>query len=470
MSALLIVAWCGTIGLSLVRNLVAEKPPPNPSTPRTWREPSGLPVFPGATGFGTRTVAGRGGKVLWVTTLEDQGPGSLRSVLNSPGPRTIVFRVGGIIELESELQIWEPFVTVAGQTAPGGGICLKHAGLVILTHDVLVQHLRVRPGREGSVKPDTNDALQVLGGNGKPTGAHRVVLDHISASWSEDELSSTWFGAHDITFSHCIFSEALNRSRHSKHTHSAGLLLGNHSYNVTVHHCLLAHIGFRNPLISDGGTHEFSYNVIYNWGEIPAEILDQDSNSFLNFKGNLFKRGLSSRSTPQEIVIHATRGRPRLYLAGNRGLRGGLTAATDWEMASVGWTTNAPGTEYRASTPFPSPSSAEPDPSRFFESVLSCAGATRPARDQVDQRIVAEVRDGRGRIIDHPSEVGGYPRLESGIPYADTDGDGMADSWEKERGLNPSDPNDSSQDSNQDGYTNLEEFLHALTREGVKWP
>ena len=227
---------------------------------------SGLPVFPGAEGYGTRTRAGRGGKVVAVTSLADSGPGTLRDALEDRGPRTIVFRVGGVIELKSHLFIRHPFVTVAGQTAPGDGIVLKDFGLVISTNDVLVQSLRVRPGNRGDVRPDHNDAIAILGRNGDATGARNVVLDHLSVSWGEDELVSTWFAPADITVSWSIMSEALNRSRHDKGTHSAGLLVGDRSNRVSVHHNLLAHNDFRNPLVISGGTHDVVNNVVYDWG------------------------------------------------------------------------------------------------------------------------------------------------------------------------------------------------------------
>jgi len=188
---LMLVAFVLLFGIPMIAKALEPKTPKNPSKPRPFIPLAGLPAFPGAEGFGTDTPAGRGGKVIEVTTLADDGPGSLRAALNDPEPRTIVFRTGGTIELKDQLFIAHPFVTVAGQTAPGGGICIKNAGLVVLTHDVLVQHIRIRPGNEGQVEPDDNDAIQILGKHGRAAGAHHVVLDHISASWSEDETVST---------------------------------------------------------------------------------------------------------------------------------------------------------------------------------------------------------------------------------------------------------------------------------------
>ena len=190
---LLAAAFVILIGVPLLTQARTPATPKNPSTPRPVVPQTGLPVFPGAEGFGTRTPAGRGGKVIEITSLADDGPGTLRAALQDPSPRIIVFRVAGTIELRGELAIAQPFVTVAGQTAPGGGISIKNAGIGISTHDVLIQHLRVRPGKEGRVNPENNDAISILGRHGNVGGAYNVVLDHISASWGEDETISTWY-------------------------------------------------------------------------------------------------------------------------------------------------------------------------------------------------------------------------------------------------------------------------------------
>jgi hypothetical protein len=182
-----------------------------PPEPLLCPLPTGLPAFPGAEGFGSTTPGGRGGAVLEVTSLDDHGPGTLRAALEAKGPRLVVFRVGGVIALEKQLEVREPFLTIAGQTAPGDGVELLHAGLVIWTHDVVVQHLRVRPGNVTTVEPDDNDAIQVNGEPDGTGGAFNVVLDHVSASWGEDEVLQTYFGVHDITVSWSIISEGLDR-------------------------------------------------------------------------------------------------------------------------------------------------------------------------------------------------------------------------------------------------------------------
>lgn len=461
-------AFIGLIAAPMIEKARTAGTPKNPSTPRPLPELTGLPVFPGAEGFGTRTPAGRGGRVLFVTSLEDSGPGTLREALAQPFPRTILFRVGGTIELQDHLTIAHPFVTVAGQTAPGDGICLKNAGLVITTGDVMVQHLRIRPGNEGRGDADTNDAIQLLGRTGSITdGASNVVIDHCSLSWGEDEAISTWFGAHDITISNCLISEALHRSRHRKATHSAGPLFGDGSYHVTLHHTLMAHNGFRNPLISGGGTHEVVNNVIYNWGNLAAQVQDSDANTFVNIVGNTFIPGPSTEPGVYEVTSTdgAPGARPRIYLSGNLGPHRPSAEVDDWALFRVGWDEQQPDySRFRADQPFATwPVTTQPA-GEACELVLAGAGATLPRRDRVDQRIVQEVRDRQGRIINSPRDVGGHPKVQGGNPPADTDNDGLPDTWETVHGLNPHDPADGNADRDGDGYTNLEEYLHSLTR------
>lgn len=463
---LLLVAFVAVVGVPMVAKAVEPKTPKNPSTPRPFTPLAGLPVFPGAEGFGTDTPAGRGGKIIEVTTLADDGPGSLRAALNDPEPRIIVFRMGGTIELKDQLFIAHPFVTVAGQTAPGDGVCIKNAGLVILTHDVLIQHIRIRPGNEGDITPEDNDAVQILGKHGDLAGAHHVVLDHISASWSEDETISTWYGAHDVTISWSIISEALNRSRHRKKTHSAGLLIGDGSYNVSVHHCLLAHNDFRNPLISKGGTHDFVNNVIYNWGVLGAEVTDYDSNSFLNFVANCFLPGPSTQTGPYEILIDQEPGTPKIYVRDNIGPRRRDASVDDWAVVKYGWGERQRAPEhYRSIHPFAVPPVTTTGADDVFERVLTSAGATMPLRDGIDARIVADVKNKAGTIIDSPAQVGGYPQLAPGIPPLDSDHDGMPDAWEKQKGLDANDPAGSKDDLDGDGYTNIEQYLHSLANQ-----
>src|SRR5688500_12051517 len=224
-----------------------------------------VPAFPGAGGFGANSVGGRRGRVIEVTNLNDAGPGSLRAAIEAEGPRNVVFRIGGTIELQSELVLANSFVTIAGQTAPGGGITLKthpsntRSALTIArgTHDVIIRHLRSRPGpHEGFPKPksgrepdssEVKDAIQIL-------GARNVILDHCSASWATDEVVSTFFDAQDVTIQWCIIAEALVKSRPDQSLAGKGLLIGSKGgERISVHHNLLVHNVGRNPMIKATG-------------------------------------------------------------------------------------------------------------------------------------------------------------------------------------------------------------------------
>lgn len=463
LGTIMTVAFVLVFGIPLVNQFFEEKTPKNPGSPRPLEPLSGLPVFPGAEGFGTRTPAGRGGRLIEVTSLADNGHGTLRAALETPGPRIIVFRTGGTIELAGDLYVNEPFVTVAGQTSPGGGICIKNHSLVIITHDVLIQHVRFRPGNEGDTDPDDNDAIKIFGPRSDIVGARNVVLDHISASWSEDEVISTWFGPREITICWSIISEALDRSRHRKGTHGAGLLIGDSADHVSIHHNLLAHNSFRNPLIIGGGTHDIVNNVIYNWGDIPGEVVDTDSNSFLNFVGNAFLPGPSSVLSQDAIIINGTTGTPRLYVRGNRSARRPNDNADEWSVVTQDWSGTAASREYRASKRFEVPLVTSRSTDEAMRRVLGEAGATQPQRDAADQRVASDVQNGTGAIIDSPAQVGGYPRLAAGTAPRDSDHDGMPDSWEQQMNLDPDDPSDANQSPDPNGYTNIELYLHSLT-------
>src|SRR3989338_2343239 len=439
-----------------------------------------LPVFPGAEGFGSKTRAGRGGKVIEVTTLADSGPGTLREALEDPDPRIIVFRVGGLIEIDEPLYIRYPFVTVAGQTAPGDGITIKNGGITILTHDVLLQNLRVRPGAEGKSVGANNDSIGILGP--KFAGdSYNVVLDHISASWAEDENISIYEGPLNITVSWSIISEGLNKSRHQEGGHSTGLLIGDRTDKVSVHHNIFAHNEQRNPLIKNGGTHDIRNNVIYDWGLDALFFYDVFSNTFANIVGNMFIAGLSTNPDSKAVFVQVrdandkpSQGLPKFFIDGNSG-RGDMDTdegivkfiAIDPDPSFIQGSTLHEKIEwakrtYLVSKPFETPKVTTQSSQEAYEKVLADAGASKPKRDAVDSRIINDVRTRTGKIIDSPSQVGGYPKFSGGTAPADSDHDGMPDIWENSIGLNPSDASDGNKEKDGDGYTNIEEYLHSL--------
>jgi pectate lyase len=414
-----------------------------------------VPSFPGAEGFGSRTPGGRGGRVIPVTNLNADGPGSLHAALSAAGPRIVVFRVGGVIALTRPLAITEPFVTVAGQTAPGDGICVRGAGLVVQTHDVIIRHLRFRVGdAEDGPDPENRDSLGIAN---RRTAPFAIIFDHCSISWAIDENLQLWYPCHDVTLQWCLISESLHRSRHPKGPHGMGLLVGDHAQRVSVHHCLFAHNDARSPLLKGGTSTEVINNVVYNWGSQATAMgdLEKSGPSHAHLLANLYLPGPQS-GTRRGITIsraHLTDG-SRFLVRNNIGPGRPNDTGDDW-LAVNG------DPKWRASEWVFAPSGVTTTSAdSILEPVLEHVGATLPKRDPVDERVVASVRARSGSIIHSQTEVGGWPDYRSAAAPADTDRDGMPDAWEREHGFDPENPADGSRDADADGYTNVEEFLN----------
>lgn len=428
------------------------------ATPATARE-APPPAFPGAEGFGRFATGGRGGAVLRVTTLADSGPGSLRAAVEAKGARTIVFDVAGTIILASPLKIGRPGITIAGQTAPGDGITLRGQPLVIAADDVVVRYLRVRLGDETGVQ---DDAVNV-------TRGRRIILDHLSASWSVDETLSAGSrydppesGVHDLTVQWSIISESLNVSLHQKGRHGYGSLIrGGHGARFSWLNNLWADHQARMPRPGNynsrevdpvGGFFEFRNNVFYNWGGDRAGYnADKDALSAYDFVGNWYQAGPDSEGA---LAFCEENGASRAWFADNA--MNGQVPADPWSL--VGCT---PPDGYRAEGPLADSGAKTLSPARAYERVLAGAGASK-VRDAVDLRVIEGVRTRSGRLIDSQSEVGGWPVLKSGPAWIDSDGDGMPDDWERAHGLDPSDAADGARDADRDGFTNLEEWLDSL--------
>lgn len=428
----------------------------------TWtgRLPAEEPrAFPGAEGAGAFSQGGRGGKVIAVTTLADSGPGSLRAAVTSKGPRTIVFKVGGLIELSKTLEISEPSVTIAGQTAPGDGICLRNAGLKVNANDVIVRHLRVRPG---DVMQKELDAISV-------GSVRRVILDHCSASWGTDETVSVHGDADDITVQWCLISESLNKSVHKKGAHGYGSLIVAEDGDLTFHHNAYVSHNSRSPrpgsrqLENPGTRFEFANNVVYNWGARSG--YNSDTPLFMNYVGNYLKPGPSTSKGFRCFYFQVGGTKTRIFAEGNQiegcpeatadnwaGIRGSMMITRD-DLASLVRSNSAV---------IKSAVDIEPAVDAFMH-VLSEAGATKPRRDVVDRRIVNEIQTGTGKIIDSQNEVDGWPQYANGTSPVDTDADGIPDDWESSHGLNAQDAADGNTDGDSDGYTNLEEWLNGTS-------
>lgn len=412
------------------------------------------PAFPGAEGFGAATRGGRGGRVLLVTNLNDSGPGTLRAAIAEKGPRMVVFRTGGIIDLESPLTVREPYLTIAGQTAPGDGICLRGDALAIETHDVIVRYLRVRPG---DVRGRTVDAISIGG------EARDVILDHVSAGWSIDESLSPSGAVRNITVQWSIIAEALNRSIHEKGPHGYGSL-ARAVGGVTFHHNLWAHNDSRNPRLGDNygrppyPTFDVRNNVIYDYGAVCSGMTGDNLSA--NYVGNYIRPGPSSNSKRAPIVL-TDKAAVRYYVSGN--------IVEGRPQLSGEALFDSPERKGRrlltlVERPFETPPVRTTSAEQALEDVLAGAGAILPARDSVDARVVKQVRERGGRIIDSQKQVGGWPEYKAGTAPPDTDSDGMPDEWEKAHGLNPRSGADAGADRDGDGYTNIEEYVNGLAR------
>lgn len=418
-----------------------------------------VPAFPGAEGAGQFAQGGRGGRVVRVTHLGDSGPGSLRAAIEAEGPRSVVFDIGGVIRLASPLTIRRGRITIAGQTAPGGGITLRDQPLVVAADDVIVRYIRSRLGDESATEAD---AVSIERGR-------RIILDHISASWSVDETLSVGSrydpperGVYDVTVQWSLIAESLNASDHAKGDHGYGSLVrGGHGAHMTFHHNLWAahrarmpRPGNYNPPAVDpeGPRFEFRSNVFYDWAGVYAGYnADTESLSAYAFIGNAYIPGPDSVG---QWAFKESNPLARAWFEDN---------AMDSQIPADPWSlvrdSHRPG--YRLAARPDWAEDAGETPAEAQARVLALAGVNRP-RDAVDARIVDGVRTRTGHIIDSQTQVGGWPLLAPGSPWVDGDGDGMPDDWETAHGLDPADPADGPADRDGDGFTALEDWLNSL--------
>lgn len=421
-------------------------------------------AFPTAEGFGAWAKGGRGGTVNQITTLDDGGRGSLRDCIEASGPRTCIFRVGGTIAVDSSLIVTEPYLTIAGQTAPGDGILLRNAEgtagspLSIRTHNVIVRHLRSRPGP--SAISSSIDALQII------RNAHDVIIDHASLSWASDENLDIGTDAgqdpYNVTVQWSIIAEGLDNSVHShSKKHSKGVLLssgeaGRRDNNFTLHHNLIAHNRDRMPDINNVGITDVVNNVLYNPKSVFGEFWTDYGENNINFVGNVARRGPDTSSHAEEVYLNPVNFGFKLFLKDNIGPRrpdgmGPEDAILDPDHRV-----------FVVADRLPAPPVVTSSAKQSYEDVLRLAGATVPRRDPVDARVVREVRSRTGMVPNHPDDVGGYPDMQSGPVPVDSDEDGMPDDWEKQHGLDPQDPDDRNGDIDANGYTDLEDYLNEL--------
>lgn len=433
-------------------------------------------AFAGAEGYGRFAVGGRGGKVVEVTNLNDSGPGSLRDAVDQPiGPRTIVFNISGNIKLQSRLVVNQPYITIAGQTAPGEGITISKAPVGLTGNDGVIRFLKVRIG--GGT---TYDGMGL-------TGANHSIIDHCSISWTIDESFSSR-GSHNITLQRTLISEALNIAGHDKYP--AGKM---HGYAATIggdvgsfHHNLLAHNEGRNWSIGGGlngdgyygGKLDIRNNVVYNWGHRTTD----GGASEVNFVNNFYKPGVSTKIF---VALNAQiegvgKGKQQYYFDGN--VMPGYFNENNQDKGRKFTISNKAIVDYPVFLPKP-----------FFESfvntqtadaayknVLSDVGANQPFFDKHDKRIVDETlkgtytykgsKSGLGGMIDNEADAGGFPNFanEKRPTDWDTDHDGLPNWWEKAFGLNENskagDFSDANSDADKDGFTQLDNYLDWLAQ------
>ncbi len=480
-----------------------------------------IPAFPGAEGGGMYSPGGRGGKVITVTNLNDSGPGSFREACEQGGARIIVFNVSGIINLKTPLYVRAPYVTIAGQTAPGDGVCIAGESFQVDTHDVVIRHMRFRRG-------DTRAHNREDSFGGNPVG--NIMIDHCSAEWGLDENISFYRHMYDpsegqyettelklptvnVTIQNSISAKALDT-----YNHAFGSTLGGENNMFTRN--LWASNSGRNPSIGWNGVFNFVNNVVFNWVHRSSD--GGDYTAKFNMINNYYKPG---PATPKEgnlshRILKPEAGRSKLdhkvygrvYAEGNvmegfpeisaDNWAGGIQIESDPDTGEF--------TDYmRSKTPFEMPYVRITSADDAYDFILKNVGATIPTRDIIDERIIEEVRTGvpyydeklapkyngdtsglaeksraedgsfkyrrlpkdsyKVGIITDPMQMGGYPEYK-GTPYIDTDKDGMPDEWEITNGLDPKDPSDANGDCTGDGYTNIEKYINGIsTKLRIDW-
>lgn len=419
--------------------------------------PDRAPAFPGAEGYGKYTIGGRGGRVIEVTNLDDKGPGSFRAACEAKGPRTVVFRVSGTIPLESKFKISNPYLTIAGQTAPGDGICIKNFQVNFDVKHMIVRYMRFRPGDELRKEQDG------FGG-----GGDHIIVDHCSVSWGMDETLSI-NKASNLTVQWCLVSESLTKSYHKKGKHGYGGLWG--GPGGSWHHNILAHHTSRNPRASgnkESGLMDFRNNVIYNWGfnsGYGGELWPR------NFVNNYYKYGPATSDNVKRRIFVQKDPRGRMYAEGNYVWGYPQISADNWK-GGIDFDGDANEKTLRSVKEYVVAPVVTQTAEQAFESVLAKCGCSH-ARDSVDRRVINEIRTGTAKfgetykgggkgIIDSQAAVGGWPELCSKPAPVDTDHDGIPDDWELAHGLNPNNEADGAKIDPKTGYTNLELYLNSL--------
>jgi hypothetical protein len=437
-----------------------------------------IPAFPGAEGGGMHAFGGRGGRVYVVTSLDDSGPGTFREALEAEEPRIVVFNVAGIIRLQSPVNIDHPYITIAGQTAPGDGVCIAGETVDINTHDVVIRYMRFRRGATDHARRD--DAL-----GGDPIG--NIMIDHCSFSWGLDENISLYRRLYpsphsprrfvgptlNMTIQWSISSEGLD-----PYNHAFGATWGGR--NSLFHHNLFASNTARNPSIGMGYEFNFVNNVLFNWQHRTMDGGDHRTRG--NAINNYYKPGpATNRGSVRHRIVgvngNPDRVDPQLQRFGRWYVQGNVVDGNE-EVTRDNWAGGVqvggrPVTEgrlmeiIRSPDPFPMARVTIHTAERAYELILEHGGASLPRRDAVDERIMHEVRSGEvtyaegNGIITDISQVGGHPEYR-GESDPDLGPDGIPGWWKQRFGLDEDDPELAAKDLNGDGYTVIEAYINGL--------
>lgn len=446
----------------------------------------GVLAFPGAEGFGKFTKGGRGGEVLVVSNLNDQGPGSFREAAQKNFPRIIVFAISGTIHLTTRLAI-KGDVTIAGQTAPGDGICLADQPVSLGGNNMIIRFLRFRMGDkyQNTGMVDGAGGDDAFGG----TGRKNIMIDHCSMSWSTDEVFSVYNGD-STTLQWNIITEPLNYSYHFEtgdkdfeHHGYGGIWGGRH---LTAHHNLFAHCLSRNPRFAgirnvDAELADFTNNVIYDWGH---NNVYGGEGGLYNITANYYRPGpITVKAVRSRIVNPSKQAKPfinfgKYYVADNYMEDAPDVSADNWLGVHMPDASPAEKEAAKASTPFSVISISTQTPKEAYQQVLATGGASLPKRDTMDQRIINDVKTRAGRSIDvqggyphgtpYERSQSAWPALASIAPPSDSDKDGMPDAWEKKMGLDPQSKTDAAGYKLDKWITNIEVFLNSIVADAKK--
>ncbi|RYY71529.1 MAG: pectate lyase [Chitinophagaceae bacterium] len=438
-------------------------------------------AFPGAEGFGKYTTGGRGGKVMIVSNLNDKGEGSFRKAAESSGKRIIVFAISGTIHLESKISI-KGDVTIAGQTAPGDGICLADNAVGLGGDNIIVRYLRFRMGD----KYQKAGMVDGSGGDDAFGGARRknIIVDHCSMSWSTDEVFSV-YGGDSTTLQWNLISEPLNYSYHFEtgdkdweHHGYGGIWGGSH---LSAHHNLFAHCVSRNPRFNGtrlGATQEFAdfrNNVIYNWGS--NNVYGGEAGLY-NIVNNYFKYGPSTSPSVRYRIVNPSKTDQlyfgKWYVAGNYVDGAPEVSNNNWLGIHMGkGDTEADKKAAVAPAVFAAVVIPERTARQAYDDVLLKVGASFK-RDTMDQRIINNVKDRTGNFVDvqggfphgtsYELTVNAWPVLKALTARVDADQDGMPDEWEKANGLNSTVASDAAAFTLSKSYTNIEVYINSLVK------